>query len=480
MKAVLLILLFVFIFTLSYYPTNFAFGQEQPGGVNLPGDWYVGESLKQGDFFSYNLCHFNYNECQDFRIDFWFKGDTQVGTETKWLVPTVVYDGNKIVKGTMELGKFIPEPSGGSPELRDYRSALKNSVIWLSAYATPDEPRKFSAPSWGKIGNIGGQQIRTVQIQPLDTTYDHFPQTVRVEWRTGGSDSKVWVVDEFPFPVKAYTFVHVAEGIPPTEYRFEILDYKQNVNQDPFSGIVSKGLETIAEGCPTNFQPTSIKKSTQNFQYLLEVFYGPKNPSQGCLIEWTINFKNKFHETEFLNQVQYDIWVVDDKQSVPPLRSIADEQGRLFLYTPSGQVKTKTIVKEPVGTAHYVIWVYGLNPQNIVPPPSQRDFLPIDITIAAKPGLPAQLNIPSWIKNNAGWWAEGSIDDNSFVQGIQYLIKEGIMRIPPTSQGTSTGTNEIPSWIKNNAGWWADGLISDSDFVKGIQYLIEKGIMKIA
>ena len=37
--------------------------------------------------------------------------------------------------------------------------------------------------------------------------------------------------------------------------------------------------------------------------------------------------------------------------------------------------------------------------------------------------------IPSWIKNNAGWWADGSIDDNSFVQGIQYLIKEGIMRI---------------------------------------------------
>ena len=37
--------------------------------------------------------------------------------------------------------------------------------------------------------------------------------------------------------------------------------------------------------------------------------------------------------------------------------------------------------------------------------------------------------IPSWIKNNAGWWADGSIDDNSFIQGIQFLIKEGILRI---------------------------------------------------
>ena len=37
--------------------------------------------------------------------------------------------------------------------------------------------------------------------------------------------------------------------------------------------------------------------------------------------------------------------------------------------------------------------------------------------------------IPVWIKNNAGWWADGSIDDNSFVQGIQFLVKEGFMKI---------------------------------------------------
>ena len=37
--------------------------------------------------------------------------------------------------------------------------------------------------------------------------------------------------------------------------------------------------------------------------------------------------------------------------------------------------------------------------------------------------------IPVWIKNNAGWWADGSIDDASFVQGIQFLVKEGFMKI---------------------------------------------------
>ena len=86
--------------------------------------------------------------------------------------------------------------------------------------------------------------------------------------------------------------------------------------------------------------------------------------------------------------------------------------------------------------------------------------------------------VPSWVKNNAGWWAEGTIDDDSFVQGIQFLIKEGIMEIPPTTQGVSS-SNEIPSWIKNNAGWWAEGTIDDQSFLTGIEWLVSNGIINI-
>ena len=38
-------------------------------------------------------------------------------------------------------------------------------------------------------------------------------------------------------------------------------------------------------------------------------------------------------------------------------------------------------------------------------------------------------SIPTWIRNNAGWWAEGQIDDSSFVSGLQFLIKEGIIKV---------------------------------------------------
>ena len=90
-----------------------------------------------------------------------------------------------------------------------------------------------------------------------------------------------------------------------------------------------------------------------------------------------------------------------------------------------------------------------------------------------------EVQIPGWIKSNAGWWADGSIDDEAFVQGIQFLIKEDVLNIPPTPQGSGSGSNEIPSWIKSNAGWWADGSIDDEAFVQGIQFLIKEGIMRI-
>ena len=89
-----------------------------------------------------------------------------------------------------------------------------------------------------------------------------------------------------------------------------------------------------------------------------------------------------------------------------------------------------------------------------------------------------EIVIPSWIKNNAGWWASDQITDSDFVLGLQWLITEGIMSIPPTEQGAASD-NVIPSWIKNNAEWWADGLIDNFAFVTGLQWLITNGIMVI-
>jgi hypothetical protein len=86
--------------------------------------------------------------------------------------------------------------------------------------------------------------------------------------------------------------------------------------------------------------------------------------------------------------------------------------------------------------------------------------------------------IPEWIKDIAEWWANDQIDDETFVEGIQFLISEGVIIVPPT-ESSNTGVIDIPVWIKNNAKWWSDGLISNEDFVKGIQYLVKNGIILV-
>ena len=474
-----------------------AFAQFQGGGVDHPGTWYAGEGLKQGDFFSYSMCHVDYKECTNFELDMWIKGDKQVGSETKWLAEVVVFDGSKIIVGEMELGKIAPEPTGGSEELGLYRGAFKSSIAWLSAFATSDDrsggkgPKAFSAISWGKIGNIGGEQIAPIAIENVTVPAGSW-ETIQIGWKTGGVVSKIWIVDDFPFPIKAKTYTHVSEGIAPVEYEFALLNYKENVQESPIAQYTSTKTSFVDAGCETNFdKEVKIKKPTKNFDYQLHIFYGPEDLVQGCETKWIIKFISKYDDTEFLNQVQYDFLVVDDDFST--LRSLAKEDNKNRLYSPSGQAIIDFIVKEKPGTVKYAILIYGLSPEGITPV-VPWDYLVIPATIFANdsivvPPVPAAAvpqEIPSWIKDNAGWWADGILDDATFVRGIQFLIEKDIIKIPSTTAGSSDGTttttttsSEIPPWIKANAGWWADGSLDDATFIRGIQFLIENGIINI-
>ncbi|MCH7757583.1 MAG: phosphate/phosphite/phosphonate ABC transporter substrate-binding protein [Thaumarchaeota archaeon] len=39
----------------------------------------------------------------------------------------------------------------------------------------------------------------------------------------------------------------------------------------------------------------------------------------------------------------------------------------------------------------------------------------------------AQSLVPDWIKTNAAWWVEGSVDDQTFLNGIEFLVENGII-----------------------------------------------------
>jgi len=39
--------------------------------------------------------------------------------------------------------------------------------------------------------------------------------------------------------------------------------------------------------------------------------------------------------------------------------------------------------------------------------------------------------------------------------------------------------NKIPSWIRTTTGWWIDGQIDDKTFVESLEFLVKKSIIPI-
>ena len=118
--------------------------------------------------------------------------------------------------------------------------------------------------------------------------------------------------------------------------------------------------------------------------------------------------------------------------------------------------------------------------------PIDKDFClnPVEEKIEVSSGV----TVPSWVKKNAGWWAEGQLQDSEFVTSIEYLINQRIIKldIPESTEEEKRYESSIPEpkeqsipvWIKNNAKWWSENKISTNEFVSGIKFLVEQGIIQ--
>ena len=118
--------------------------------------------------------------------------------------------------------------------------------------------------------------------------------------------------------------------------------------------------------------------------------------------------------------------------------------------------------------------------------------------------------LPSWIMKNSAWWSEGALDKSDFALAVKYIIKQGLIQIPPTSGPYSTQDNssatvdqlqkymkswssgeidhiptssessvKIPEWVKKDVQLWSSGEIDDQTFFSSVKYLLVTGIMTI-
>ncbi len=197
----------------------------------------------------------------------------------------------------------------------------------------------------------------------------------------------------------------------------------------------------------------------------------PTSPNPGDQTQIKLNFINK--QTNALQpHVDYKISVLQSGNQV---------FGIPITHTAEGSVSIPYQFQS-AGTYQIIVDVEGLVFQPI--PPETASF---DLNVGNQPSnsttssnqTSGTIQIPKWVRNNAKFWHNGSIDDTTFAQGIQYMIKQGIIIIPPTQSGQSNPSVTIPAWVKNNAGYWSTGDIDDATFVKGLQWLITNGIIQV-
>jgi phosphonate transport system substrate-binding protein len=64
-------------------------------------------------------------------------------------------------------------------------------------------------------------------------------------------------------------------------------------------------------------------------------------------------------------------------------------------------------------------------------------------TVPFVQNVQAQSLVPDWIKNNAGWWADGTVDDTTFLNGIKFLVENGIINVSSESKSVDVDTLTI-------------------------------------
>ena len=258
------------------------------------GLWYPGEGVKQDMFVHYQIQDYDTNNNRPFEMTIWFKEQDSDGN---WLAPTFVRDQGEVISGQMKLTPNMESLSGTGAdipqEMRQYVSAYSRTLHWLDAFTTQSAPLSLTQPSWGKIASIGGSEVKPAGGETVTVPAGTFDTTL-IMWHKG-VDSKVWVLNEFPFPVKALTYADVTTGNQPIQYAFELLE----------TGTGQPEMPTSVDNIPT--PPLSGK--TRLGTHSVEITWDPEEiqPNSTVVFGVTMTESNGFP----LERVNYDFTVKD-------------------------------------------------------------------------------------------------------------------------------------------------------------------------
>lgn len=264
--------------------------------------WYPGEGVRQDMFVKYRVQEEGTNDNRPFEMTIYFKEQV----DGDWLAPSFIVDEGRVINATLKFAANMQVLSVGVPDdMRTYISAYHGSLHYLDAFTTKSEPLSLTAASWGKIASIGGEQVTPKGIEKVsfagarDLCQADSCDATLVQWRKG-VDSKVWIVNEFPFPVKALTFVDVTTGAQPIQFALELLATGSGEPEVPITED-----RTITP---------PLQKTTPRGTYDVEIEWEPAEiqPESTVVFGVTMTESTGFP----LEQVNYDFSVTDASGTV--------------------------------------------------------------------------------------------------------------------------------------------------------------------
>ena len=342
--------------------------------------WYPGEGLKVGDYYRYSVCFTDWHNCTPIELDFWIQNKTSDGSG--YNVQFLAIDGSNIQKGHTVFGMVTPDPTYSDSNIADYTNVYRNTIIWLDAFATSDSPKDFSYPAWGRTGSVGGQSVGPIDQEQVTVQGGTYKAWL-IGWHKG-VDNKIWVVPSMPFPVKAAVYADVTQGSPPPQFIIELLETGNSQTQPSFLDVKSSAIAG-AGICPTD-DTSAVHQSinTDTSSMIIEYRYTPAVPHQGCPVQWSIYFEQNYDPNQKIQNIQYDIYTVDDQGK--KVGSVAEDLGKSSLFAPVGTDFRTILITQPPPTTHYIINVAGTGPENTVPDNTLSGLIKVDVTTAAPLG----------------------------------------------------------------------------------------------
>jgi len=261
-------------------------------------NWYPGEGVKIDTYLTYRIQELDTANGDPYIMTMWFK-EQQDGN---WVVPTYVEFEGRVIKGNMKLSDSMEYLAGSSqvpPEMNDFIGGYQSSLHWLDAFTTKTKPLSLKAGSWGKIAAIGGSEIKPAGTEKVafqgarDVCQADSCDATLVAWHKG-VDNKIWIINEFPFPVKADTFAEQATGGSVIQFKFELLKVGTGQPNITATGEVPK---------------PPLERKTASGKYAVTLSWEPAEIQPGNNVNFGISFVDNTHFP--LQDVRYDFTIKD-------------------------------------------------------------------------------------------------------------------------------------------------------------------------